>query len=206
MLIGMARFSKRSIFATLTFFTTAFFTSRLFSYPLPSSTTSSIALLNLSHLTPSIISLFLIPITSSLLIHRILPSPSSHRLSNLVQSFSLSFVFSLGLALTGMLRPSKVLSFFYVPIPSIPSPSSKIELPPWDPSLALVALGGLLPNIVAWYTLMKGRNSPRRRDEWDVPKGGKVDSKLLLGSALFGIGWGKVSLSFFRPSSFLTMY
>ena len=181
----MARFSKRSIAATFTFFPAAIVTARLFSYPLPPMS-ASVAHLNLSYLTPSISALFLLPFASSLFIHRILPS----RLAALVQSFSLSFLFSLGLALTGMLRPSKVLSFFYLPI-SAPFPTSSYLLPPWDPSLALVAIGGLVPTILTWRYLIKDRTTPRKRDKSDVPIGGKVDRTLLVGSALFGIGWGQ---------------
>jgi hypothetical protein len=182
----MARFSKRSIAATLTFFPAAFLTARLYSFPLPSLMNASIAYLNLSYLTTPVATLFLVPIATSLFVHRIL----SPRLANLAQSFSLSFIFSLGLALTGMLRPSKVLSFFYVPI-STSFATSSYHLPPWDPSLALVALGGLVPNILAWRGLAKDRATPKKRGKWDIPTGGKIDKKLIFGSALFGIGWGE---------------
>ncbi|GAA5907053.1 YeeE/YedE family protein [Sporobolomyces salmoneus] len=189
MLIGMARFSKRSITATMTFFPVAFLTARLFSYPLPVVSPSTTGRLDLANITPSIAALFAIPIVSSVLIHRLL----SQKLANLAQSFSLSFLFSLGLALTGMLRPSRVLSFFYVPIPT-PFPTSSYPLPPWDPSLAFVALGGLLPNIYMWHRHIKNRTTPRKRDKFDVPSGGNVDRRLLLGSALFGIGWGLMGI------------
>lgn len=183
----MARLSPRSIAATCTFFPFAMITARLFPYALPLNMATSIATLNFSYLTPSLSLLFLLPIATSLLAHRLFPN----RLASLIQSFSLSFLFSLGLSLTGMLRPSKVLSFFYVPLSS----SSSSSLPPWDPSLALVALGGLLPNMVAWRLLAKGRATPRKREKWEVPTGGKIDRRLILGSAMFGIGWGESGLS-----------
>jgi len=188
MLIGMARLSARSFAATCTFFPFAMITARLFPYALPQNMSATIATLNLAYLTPSLSLLFLLPIATSLLAHRIFPN----RLASLIQSFSLSFLFSLGLALTGMLRPSKVLSFFYVPLSSASSKS----LPSWDPSLALVALGGLLPNLIAWRTLVRDRASPRKREKWEVPTGGKIDTRLLVGSAIFGIGWGEPTFVF----------
>lgn len=183
----MARLSPRSIAATCTFFPFAMITARLFPYALPLNMATSIATLNFSYLTPSLSLLFLLPIATSLLAHRLFPN----RLASLIQSFSLSFLFSLGLSLTGMLRPSKVLSFFYVPLSS----SSSSSLPPWDPSLALVALGGLLPNMVAWRLLAKDRAAPRKREKWEVPTGGKIDRRLIFGSAMFGIGWGESDVS-----------
>ncbi|GAA6010565.1 hypothetical protein JCM11491_002973 [Sporobolomyces phaffii] len=188
MLIGMARFSKRSFAATLTFFPVAIATARYFAYPLPATTSSTLAYLDLHRATPSLAALFLLPLATSLLVHRILPP----RVAALTQSFSLSFLFSLGLALTGMLRPSKVLSFFYIPI-STSFATSAYRLPSWDFSLALVAIGGLIPNIFAWRA-MKDRKTPRNRDKWDVPTGGRVDRALIFGSALFGLGWGLMGI------------
>ncbi|GAA6064180.1 hypothetical protein JCM10212_002922 [Sporobolomyces blumeae] len=184
MLIGMARFSKRSIAATMTFFPVAFLTARLFPYAVPA-LSASVATIDPSRVSPTLFSLALLPIVSSLVAHRLFPS----RLASLIQSFSVSVLFSLGLALTGMLRPSKVLSFFYVPLP-VPFETSAYPLPPFDPSLALVAVGGLAPNILAWHLLSKRRNAPRKSDKWEVPTGGEVDRRLIGGSALFGFGWG----------------
>ncbi|GAA5965160.1 hypothetical protein JCM21900_004623 [Sporobolomyces salmonicolor] len=187
MLIGLARFSKRSIVATVTFFSCALLTARLVPYPLPPST-PSFASFSPSSITPTILFLFLTPIVASLTAYRLFRSRS---LAATVQSFSLGFLFSLGLALTGMLRPSKVLAFFYVPVPF---PSSTYYLPPWDPSLAMVALGGLLPNILVWHFIAKRRGTPRREAKWEVPAGGNVDRKLVVGSALFGVGWGLMGI------------
>ncbi|GAA5882017.1 hypothetical protein JCM1840_000401 [Sporobolomyces johnsonii] len=187
MLVGLARFSKRSFAATMTFFSCALLTARLVPYPLPPST-PSLASLSPPSITPTILFLFLSPIVTSLAAYRLCPSRS---LAARLQSFSLGFLFSLGLALTGMLRPSKVLSFFYVPLSF---PSSTYQLPPWDPSLAMVALGGLLPNVLVWQFIAKRRGTPRRETKWDVPAGGNVDGKLVVGSALFGIGWGLMGI------------
>ncbi|GAA6039219.1 hypothetical protein JCM8097_000475 [Rhodosporidiobolus ruineniae] len=194
MLLGLARLSTRSLAAVLTFFTAALVTARVF----PLANVRLVATSSTAFSTPSSA---LSPSTAALLI--LLPflfsfpslaySPpikSLHpSLPSLLQSFTSSILFSLGLALAGMTRPSKVLSFFYVPLP-LPG----LEAPAaWDPSLAMVAVGGLLPNAVVWQAV-KGWKSPLRREKWDVPRGGKVDGRLILGAALFGVGWGLVGI------------
>ncbi|GAA5820931.1 hypothetical protein JCM11251_001882 [Rhodosporidiobolus azoricus] len=186
MLLGLARFSRRSLAAVLTFFSVALVTARVSSAPThlfippPSSAgaatpSSALVLLSLPFL------LSLPSVTYSLpLLHR---RPA---LASLVHTFSSAVLFSIGLSLTGMLRPSKVISFFYLPLPSslvAPAPG------PWDPSLAMVALGGLVPSALVWQKV-KGWKTPLRTARWEVPQGGKVDGWLFLGSALFGVGWG----------------
>ncbi|GAA5843097.1 hypothetical protein JCM3766R1_005236 [Sporobolomyces carnicolor] len=209
-LIGFARLSKRSIAATLTFFPTALLTARSIPYPSTNTTdlrvVGGVARLDLSQLTPEVAALVVVPFATLFLLDRIFLTTTRttsktttttttttttrrrRRIALVVEAFTLSFVFSIGLALTGMLRPSKVLSFFYVPI------ASSSLLPPWDPSLAFVALGGLVPNFVAWTSSIRHQTKPTKRDTWDVPTSTKVDLKLLSGSVLFGIGWGLMGI------------
>ncbi|GJN94421.1 hypothetical protein Rhopal_007501-T1 [Rhodotorula paludigena] len=91
-----------------------------------------------------------------------------------------------------MTSPSKVISFFYVPLP-VPSALAVPAGAAWDPSLAMVALGGLLPNMLVWQKI-KGWKKPLKREVWNVPRGGNVDGKLLAGAALFGVGWGLMGI------------
>ncbi|GAA5930329.1 YeeE/YedE family protein [Sporobolomyces koalae] len=185
MLIGLARFSIRSLVAVTIFFPTAILTSRLFPSFL-SRPSSQVAFIDFTQITMPILALFFVPLAASLSAYRLL----SRSLAHLVQSFSVAVLFSVGLALTGMLRPSKVVAFFDFPIPSLFNSSSAADVQSWDPSLAWVAIGGVLPNIAAWRYLMKPRKTPRKRDRWDVPTGGRVEWRLVVGSVLFGIGWG----------------
>ena len=94
-----------------------------------------------------------------------------------------------------MTRPTKVLSFFFLP-GLAPAPA-----PAWDPSLAMVALGGLVPNIFVWNKVLARWKRPIENDKWECPPvaTGRIDAKLVLGSAMFGIGWGACfpSLLFF---------
>ncbi len=78
-------------------------------------------------------------------------------------------VFGLGLCLSGMTQPSKVLGFLDV-------------AGAWDPSLALV-MGGAIALGVVLFRLARDRVGPASNT---------IDPALLTGSALFGVGWGLV--------------
>jgi uncharacterized protein len=86
--------------------------------------------------------------------------------------FASGLLFALGLGLSGMTRPSKVVAFLDV-------------FGRWDPSLALVMGGALLVYLpfVQWLR----RADPTR--PWS-PRGAPLDAPLILGAALFGVGWG----------------
>lgn len=90
--------------------------------------------------------------------------------------FVAGLLFSLGLVISGMTQPSKVVGFLDF-------------FGQWDPSLALVMGGAILAHFPA-YRLMSGRKSPLLADSFYVPSSRRIDAKLVLGSALFGVGWG----------------
>ncbi|MGC6511899.1 MAG: DUF6691 family protein [Parvibaculales bacterium] len=84
-------------------------------------------------------------------------------------------LFGLGLAVSGMLNPAKVSGF--------------LDLAgAWDPSLAFVMGGGLAVNLVAFRMIQK-RRRPVLTENFDLPKATKIDRRLIVGSALFGVGW-----------------
>ena len=87
------------------------------------------------------------------------------------------FVFAVGLALSGMSQPSKVLGFLDVAGGA------------WDPSLAFVMLGG-----VAVVALARRLAPTRPLFERSYPtlRRHGIDRRLVLGAALFGLGWGLV--------------
>jgi len=82
-------------------------------------------------------------------------------------------VFALGLGLSGMTQPAKVVAFLDL----------SDALARWDPSLAFVMAGALLVHLpfVAWA---------RRRRPGLVALPGPIDARLIAGSAVFGVGWG----------------
>ena len=92
----------------------------------------------------------------------------------------LGALFGLGLAISGMLNPGKVLAF--------------LDLAgEWDPSLALVMAGAILVAAPA-YRLAKRRSTPVLASETMLPTTTRVDPALVVGALLFGIGWGLVGL------------
>ncbi|PZP93928.1 MAG: hypothetical protein DI587_27340 [Variovorax paradoxus] len=94
----------------------------------------------------------------------------------IVTSLLAGLVFGLGLLLSGMADPAKVLGF--------------LDLAgAWDPSLALVMAGAIAVGLLA-FTLAKGRTRSLLGLEMQLPQGSRIDRRLVGGSVLFGVGWG----------------
>ena len=93
------------------------------------------------------------------------------------------FIFGCGLFISGMIRPDKVLGF--LDVLAIPSGN-------WDPSLAIV-MGVALVVTAGGYALAR-RRAPliEAKSQWPTHK--LIDGPLVVGSVLFGIGWGLVGL------------
>jgi len=85
-------------------------------------------------------------------------------------------VFGVGLTVSQMIDPNKVLGF--------------LDLAgPWDASLLLV-LGGAVTVSVVLFRLVLRRATPVLDDHFHLPITSVIDARLLTGSALFGVGWG----------------
>ena len=104
----------------------------------------------------------------------------------LAASFLLGLVFGVGLLISGMSNPAKVLNFFDV-------------FGTWDPSLAFVMAGAVVV-VGIGYRLVWRRPAPLFEPVFDVPTSKTIDARLLGGAAVFGVGWG---LSGFCPGPFL---
>ena len=90
-------------------------------------------------------------------------------------------LFGLGLTLSGMVLPDKVLSFLDL-------------FGDWDPSLALVMGGALLVFMPGYLLLVKPRVCSVLGSPFHLPTKRQIDKRLIAGSALFGIGWGLVGI------------
>jgi len=104
--------------------------------------------------------------------------PSTHRAhrKQAVAAFFAALIFGAGLALSGMSNPSKVLNF--------------LDLAgDWDPSLALVMASAIAVYAPIWHWI-KGRHRPFLAESLALPSKMHLDRDLMLGSALFGVGWG----------------
>lgn len=89
-------------------------------------------------------------------------------------------LFGAGLAISDMINPARVLAFLDV--------SGQ-----WDPSLALVMGGALIPSAIA-YLIRRKMGAPVCEARFHVPTRNDIDRPLVLGAVLFGIGWGLVGL------------
>lgn len=94
----------------------------------------------------------------------------------LIATYIVGVIFGVGISISGMANPAKVLNFFDV-------------FGIWDPSLIFV-MGGALVTTFIGYKLVFGRAAPVFEGSFSVPTSRKIDAKLLGGSAVFGIGWG----------------
>lgn len=84
--------------------------------------------------------------------------------------------FGLGLAISQMVNPKKVLDFLDV-------------TGNWDPSLLLVMGGAVGVAMLAFHLVLR-REQPLFESEFHLPRMTKVDRRVLIGSAVFGLGWG----------------
>jgi uncharacterized protein len=107
-------------------------------------------------------------------------------------------IFGVGLAVSQMVDPAKVVAF--------------LDLAGnWDPSLAFV-MGGAVAVSAVGFRIVLGRGQPLLEPSFSLPISRSVDPRLILGAALFGIGWGisgfcpgpaVASLAFGLPESVL---
>ena len=104
-----------------------------------------------------------------------------------VVNLALGLLFGIGLVVSGMSDPAKVLNFL--------DPAGT-----WDPSLAFV-MGGAVVTAFVGYRLVFKRQKPLAADAFQLPAKKEIDRPLLLGSAIFGVGWG---LGGFCPGPALT--
>ncbi|HEX7386548.1 MAG TPA: YeeE/YedE family protein [Castellaniella sp.] len=98
----------------------------------------------------------------------------------IVTSLLVGVAFGVGLILSGMVLPAKVLGFLDI-------------TGAWDPSLGLVMIGAVLTGIGA-FTVARHRQRSLLGFEMKLPTAHNIDRRLVLGSLIFGVGWGIAGL------------
>ena len=93
-------------------------------------------------------------------------------------------IFGLGLIIAGMANPAKVLAFLDI-------------TGQWDPSLALVMVGAIA--VAAPAFMWAPTRAEPVGEPLQIPAARRADRRLLVGSALFGIGWGIAGICLARP-------
>ena len=97
-------------------------------------------------------------------------------MKSVLAAFAAGLLFAVGLAISGMTQPTKVVGFLDV-------------TGNWDPSLAMVMAGALAVYVVA-FPLIRRRNAPLLSTAFDVPTRRDFTVPLVGGAVLFGLGWG----------------
>ena len=94
---------------------------------------------------------------------------------NLV-SFISGIIFAIGLGISGMTQPQKVIGFLDI-------------FGDWDPSLMFVMIGAIIVHSISYFTLKKTQK-PKLDSKYYIPTDTKINKSLIVGSLLFGLGWG----------------
>ncbi len=94
----------------------------------------------------------------------------------LTAAFASGIIFGLGLSISEMINPARVIGFLDI-------------TGWWDPTLMFVMAGALAVTIPA-FTLIMRRSQPLLDGQFVLPIKRVVDRPLILGAAIFGIGWG----------------
>ena len=99
----------------------------------------------------------------------------SQRLGNGIAGLAAGILFGLGLSVAQMTDPVKVIAFLDVAVD-------------WDPSLAFTMLGAILVSLLGYRRIL--HRGAIFSDTLHLPTSADIDSQLIGGAALFGIGWG----------------
>ncbi len=119
-------------------------------------------------------------------------------MKNIITAGVVGFLFSLGLGISGMTDPRKIIGFLDV-------------FGAWNPALMFVMVGAIAVHIVA-YPLVRKKAHPLFDKQWHVPSRNDITPSLLIGAVIFGMGWGLagycpgpaiVSLAKFQSQSLL---
>jgi len=92
-----------------------------------------------------------------------------------VASFVVGILFALGLGVSGMTQPQKVIGF--------------LDVTAWDPSLIFVMVGAIGVHALA-YVFISRQKVPLLDTQFHVPKKTEITGSLVAGSIIFGMGWG----------------
>lgn len=98
----------------------------------------------------------------------------------IIASLGCGLLFGVGLTVSQMINPAKVMAFLNL-------------FGDWDPSLAFVMGGALLATTLG-YRIVLGRKAPVLASHFQIPTRKDVDVRLIGGAVLFGVGWGLTGL------------
>ncbi|WP_417260965.1 DUF6691 family protein [Celeribacter sp.] len=95
----------------------------------------------------------------------------------LIVTYVIGLIFGVGISMSGMANPAKVLNFFDF-------------FGVWDPSLMFVMGGAVVVSFFGYRFVFKRYETPAFEPKFIVPTSRVIDAKLVGGSLVFGVGWG----------------
>lgn len=98
-------------------------------------------------------------------------------MKNIISAAVSGLILGLGLVVSGMVDPVKVLGFLDI-------------FGEWDPTLGFVMAGGLSVYLPIYHFVVKPKGKSLFDETCQLPTNSKIDKKLVAGSVLFGLGWG----------------
>lgn len=102
-------------------------------------------------------------------------------MAQIIAALAAGLLFGLGLVLSRMIDPAKVLGFLDI-------------AGNWDPSLALVLAGATGTAAIGFRLVLNRRTAPLFAESFSLPTVRNIDWRLVVGAAIFGVGWGLVGL------------
>ena len=116
-------------------------------------------------------------------------APATRLLGGLLLALTAGLLFALGLMLSGMAQPAKVIGFLNL------AGLAQGEFPgTWDPSLAFVMGGAVMVTLLAFRITPANPRQPQHRpwfsSRFEWPQQERIDAALLQGAVIFGVGWG----------------
>lgn len=97
-------------------------------------------------------------------------------MTSMISALIAGLLFGIGMIVAGMTEPQKVIAF--------------LDLAGnWDPSLALVMAAAIAVGLIS-FTIARKRSHALNGEPMQLPTNSNIDKRLIIGSSLFGIGWG----------------
>jgi uncharacterized membrane protein YedE/YeeE len=126
-----------------------------------------------------------------LLVTFIISMKDAIKLTDVIVASITGVLFSLGLIISGMVKRHLMLNFLIIK-------------KGWNPALGFFILAVVIPNLLTFYLISRRRRRNRSLDdELELPGIKTIDMKLIIGSLIFGIGWGTAGLT---PSTILVLF
>ena len=95
----------------------------------------------------------------------------------IIAGVAAGLLFGLGIAISGMINPAKVIAFFDI-------------TGNWNPSLIFVMVGALLVTFFGYRLIFGNWSHPMFDSKFHLPHSTQIDGRLISGAAIFGVGWG----------------